>query len=276
MSFKHESIIPNNYLPIKAFSFSAKSTDRIIIDHWHASAELLYCVEGQLNVWMDSKKITLNPGDAIFINSNTIHSSQSPCKNRVIVVQAPLPFMDSISFGKYNKEFIIEFKENLINTDLPDKLEIIVQNQDSWIESLSNMSMIYDVFYTLFSSYSVSVNYETQIKTERYLGRLAEITKYISENHRFDCSLVDVAERFGLDPSYFTRFFKKYMGMTFTEYLTILRLDTAYKLLMRTDKTIAEIALESGFSNTKSFSNSFKKQYNETPFKYKKSIIDLK
>ena len=277
MKYIHESIIPNTYLPIKVFSFSAKSADRIIVDHWHKSAELLFCVEGQLFVWLSGKKIILNPGDAVFINSNMIHSSQSPDKNIIIVLQAPLPFMESISNGKYHEEVIIEINKNLSNGEIEAILEkILDESSDDWVRSIEHLSSIYYLFFLLFRDFSVTTNKENLILTERYLDRLAKITSYIKEVHTGECNLTQVADEFGFNPSYMARFFKKYMGMTFKEYLNMLRLNSAYKLLMRTDKTIEEIALESGFSNSKSFSSSFKKMYELTPFHYKKSINDLK
>lgn len=45
------------------------------------------------------------------------------------------------------------------------------------------------------------------------------ITSYVKEHYAEDISLQEIARLVSLNPDYFTRFFKKYMGMTFLDYV---------------------------------------------------------
>lgn len=79
MELKHEEIQTNERIPIKLFNFQANDIARIIPNHWHKSAEILYCRKGSLNVWINNKNYLLREGDFLFINSNIVHSTQSVC-----------------------------------------------------------------------------------------------------------------------------------------------------------------------------------------------------
>ncbi|MDN6543652.1 MAG: helix-turn-helix transcriptional regulator, partial [Lentilactobacillus parabuchneri] len=83
----------------------------------------------------------------------------------------------------------------------------------------------------------------------------------------------EVAAIFNYNPSYFSRFYKKFMGITFTEYLNSIRLDAAYKEMRDTDKTILEIGLNNGFATNKTFYNVFRNKFGMSPQKFRKQFL---
>ncbi len=79
-----------------------------------------------------------------------------------------------------------------------------------------------------------------------------------------------LSEKFGLVPSYLSRLFKEYKGMTPSEYITSLRIEKAQELIKtRPDMFIKDIASMVGFSNQFYFSESFKKKTGLWPSQYK-------
>ena len=70
-------------------------------------------------------------------------------------------------------------------------------------------------------------------------------------------------------PEHLCRTFKKYLGISPTEYVNNLRLEHAIVLLLSSDYQILEIALECGFDNLSHFYHIFKKKNNLTPNKYR-------
>ena len=58
-------------------------------------------------------------------------------------------------------------------------------------------------------------------------------------------------------------------GISFSEYLTRKRLNVATDLLVRTDQSIREIALASGFGSMATFNRIFRAQKNCTPSQYR-------
>lgn len=96
-----------------------------------------------------------------------------------------------------------------------------------------------------------------------------EIIKYIKINYNKFISLDIVAQKFNMNPSYLSTYIKKKIGMSFVEYMRMLRISNAKKLLTETDLDIAEITETLGFTDTSSFIRYFKKSEGITPKQYR-------
>ena len=94
---------------------------------------------------------------------------------------------------------------------------------------------------------------------------------YIEENFGERLSLSEIAAEVHLSPIYFHSLFKKRLGVTPNEYLVSYRLSKAKHMLCCTDKTIAEISSECGFSSQSYFTAVFGKSEGITPKEYRKS-----
>ncbi len=93
---------------------------------------------------------------------------------------------------------------------------------------------------------------------------------YIHQNYRDNITLGDLAAHNYLSVSYISRSFQKYLGMTFTTYLNRVRVLQATALL-GSEKTVTEIAYESGFSSASALTGAFKQYYGMTPGQYRRS-----
>lgn len=85
------------------------------------------------------------------------------------------------------------------------------------------------------------------------------VKQYIDDNYQVDISLMILADRFKLSPSYLSTMFKKAHGIGIVDYTNKLRIDKAMGFLRDSDMSIQEIAEKTGFSNYNSFSRVFKK-----------------
>ena len=88
---------------------------------------------------------------------------------------------------------------------------------------------------------------------------------------RFAASLrlEELAEEVGVHPVYFSRAFHAHMGCTMGAYLRGLRVDRAADLLASSNLSIADIALEAGFSDQSHLSNVFRRLRGMTPSGYR-------
>ena len=77
-----------------------------------------------------------------------------------------------------------------------------------------------------------------------------------------------VAAHVGLHPTYFGEVFKKETSVHYSEYLAELRIEKAKELLHTTQKNVAEIAYETGFSSQSYFCTVFKRKTGLTPKQY--------
>jgi len=95
---------------------------------------------------------------------------------------------------------------------------------------------------------------------------------YLSQ-HYADPNLMlqDVAGEVHLSQSHFSTVFAQETGLTFTQYLTALRIGKARELLEATEMRSSQIALEVGYNDSHYFSYLFKKTTGMTPSEYRKA-----
>ena len=95
--------------------------------------------------------------------------------------------------------------------------------------------------------------------------RLGAIVRYLSAHHGPGITCAAVAARFHYHPDHLSRRMVQYAGMTLKQYLTGLRIREAITLLRYSDRTIAEIAEQTGFSSPAHFSRVFRMETGHPP-----------
>jgi AraC-like DNA-binding protein len=103
-------------------------------------------------------------------------------------------------------------------------------------------------------------------KTEN--KNLDKTYEYIFSHFNKPISLNEVAEVASMNPSAFSRFFKRVNRKTFTRYLNEIRIGYACKLLMEHKFNISTICYESGFNNISNFNRQFKSIKGMSPTDY--------
>ena len=101
---------------------------------------------------------------------------------------------------------------------------------------------------------------------------ISKARAYLSQ-HYSDPNLMlqDVANEVHLSQSHFSTIFAQETGLTFTQYLTALRIGKARELLEATEMRSAQIATEVGYNDSHYFSYLFKKNTGATPGEYRKN-----
>ena len=92
--------------------------------------------------------------------------------------------------------------------------------------------------------------------------------EYIFENFAEPISLNDVAEIANMNPSAFSRFFKRVNRKTFSRYLNEVRIGYACKQLIENKSKIATICYESGYNNISNFNRQFRTIKQMSPSEY--------
>ncbi len=93
---------------------------------------------------------------------------------------------------------------------------------------------------------------------------------YLHSHYAEPIAREDVARHVGLSDDYLTTCFRKELGMTPIAYLNRYRVNQARQLLATTDKTITEIALAVGFSDSGYFSRVFRREVGVSPEAYRR------
>lgn len=98
---------------------------------------------------------------------------------------------------------------------------------------------------------------------------LNQIIEYIHEHYDQDISLSELAEKFHMNYSYLSWYFKHRTSENLTTYINKIRIEKAKELLKYSDDSISQISAKIGFSEHNYFSKVFKKFSGMTPLEYR-------
>lgn len=266
---RHEIVTENPDVEVRFYLSIDEGS--YVTPHWHESLEMVYMLEGNMSVKFENKKVTISPDEFIIVNSRTIHSVTSK-KNRALVLQIPSGvferyirnidlFYFSVDMNPTSEDKILEL--NRIKKIFQDMYEVYNIQPEGYL--LKFNSLLYDMLFTLIHSYSNKLAQKQINKTNKYLKRLKEITTFLNTYHNEQITITQVANKFGYNPDYLSRLFKKYMGLTIIEYLYEIRINYVYQDLINTDLSINEIFENHGCSNYKVTMRFFKNRYGCTP-----------
>lgn len=101
---------------------------------------------------------------------------------------------------------------------------------------------------------------------------VARARRYIIEHYHRPLSLGEAAGAVNASAHYFCKMFKKATGMTFTEYLTRIRIEKAKHLLHNPNRRISEVAFEVGFESLSQFNRAFKRMAGMTPTAFRETL----
>lgn len=270
MEFKHELVKPNKDISVMFTSMIDNA--RIVPKHWHNHIEIIYILDGYLEVDINNSKYLIKEDQFIVISPRDIHLTAHKDSNTSILLQIPYEFLDNniediqrIHFecNPYMNDLKYNTYENDVKSLLKSFAEIYKDKPLGYKFKIN--SLINDLLFILVNNFSTSLPKLNMQKTTRYLDRLDLIIKYI-EKHYTECiTLDDISAQTGLSIEYFSRFFKKYMGTTFLKYLNSIRLEHFYNDLTNTDYSVTELIENNGFTNYKMFMKLFKDTYGHTP-----------
>lgn len=270
-NLQHEVVVPDAGFPFKLFSFEGKNGKYIREKHWHRSIEIFTVQEGSLDFFVSDKKVPIKAGGFIIVNSNEVHAIHAPNPNETLVMQIPLN-----QFTNYfTDELFIWFMHNGMSCDnelcyLVKQIYTLIAEKKHGYELLA-MSLYYQLIFMLVDRYRVLDVEIDQLKNNKQLGRLGNVTAYLKEHYTEDITLEKLASVFGYAPEYLSRLFVKYAKINYKDYLQNVRLEHALIDLKTTDEQIVDIALKHGFKSSKSFSNTLKKWYGILPNEYRKN-----
>lgn len=110
------------------------------------------------------------------------------------------------------------------------------------------------------------IHLKYQESDEKPAAEFIENSKFlIQQNFDQKIDFQDIAKSMNIGYSNFRKLFKKYTGISPSHYHLNLRLIKAKELLIHSDKTMKEIAWETGFSSESYFSRIFKDKMGQSP-----------
>ncbi len=244
--------------------------------HFHQDVELIYVLEGNMELTVEKDTFYLEKDDLVVVNANRRHSYK--CSENILMASFYISF--KILSDYLDSNLILFWCNSTIDKDdsYEEMRKIIKLIFNHYLNRLGKNDFYeYSLFYRLLniltSSFLISSK-DKRLQTidSRIDRRIDEIVNFIHVNYTRQISLNDLASKFHLSNSYLSRYLKKELGMNFVDYLNNIRLNKALEDLLYTDITITRAALDNGFANTALFNKLFKANYKVTPSEYLKKM----
>ena len=249
------------------------STKREQIMHFHQDIEIIYVLDGSLQINYEEESHHLNAEDFILINSKVRHEYFSDDEvlfgslfidytmlTEIFSGEQPFFWCNSAEEKSESYEKMRYYIRQIFN---------LYQATEGQAIALKN-SIYYQLIYLITSDFIVKKGMK-QYDSLRGIQdeRMNEIMSFIMTNYREPITLQELAERLYLSNAYLSKYIKKNFGMSFLKLLNNIRLDHAVSELLYSDKTILKVAMDNGFSNLASFNQVFKESYQITPAEYR-------
>ncbi len=236
----------------------------------HDFYELYFLEKGKTTYLLENKFYFLESGTIFFVPSGAYHKTDnedSPYTERLLIhfdkesiSPEVYPFLSNL--GEQNafhiqEEYLEEIRQLFLS------IERESESFELGNHTLCNLHLSELLIKILrYSAPAITV------KPEGTNLLIKNITNYIQTNYNQDISLQQISQKFSISPSYLSRLFKQQTSICLTEYITIVKITAAKKLLLDSNKSIAEIADACGFHDSNYFAAVFKKFEKTTPKKY--------
>ncbi|GKX31477.1 AraC family transcriptional regulator [Vallitalea longa] len=262
--------------------------------HLHDGIEIAYVVEGTGFHRINDQLIEVTKGDLFIINSHTPHEF---CYNKK-VKYSPLiiynclfkdNFIDDKLNGKNNLSY---FRNNYLLKELfpdnhPNEIIRVAEDGNSNIEEIFDKMLreyltgepgyvqmlrvyIVELLVIIFRLYKYKEEPKNYVD-EKNKNIISRVINYIEINYSCHITLTNMAKTYGYTPDYFSKLFKKTVGISLINYVQKIRIKEACKLLKSpNDYKVIEIANKVGYKDIKFFNYIFKKIVGMTPSKYRK------
>lgn len=258
------------YENIVRCQFSSKGTKEL---HFHQDIEILYVLDGTIEVKSKETADVLHTDDFILINSNVRHEYNTDSEVLIGSIFIDYTMLTEIFSGEQLFFWCNSAEEK---SESYEKMRYYIRQIFNYYQTaegqgiLLKNSIYYQLLYLITSEFIVKkgmnrYDYLRGIQDER----LNEILSYIMTNYKEQITLKKLAERLYLTHTYLSKYIKQNFGMSFLKLLNNIRLEHAVSDLLYTDKTILKIALDNGFSNQAGFNHTFKETYHMTPAEYR-------
>lgn len=247
--------------------------------HWHEDIELIAVLSGQMKYSVNGEIIDLKEGEGIFVNSRQMHfgfsDTNEECEFLCILFHPMLLCMTTA----YERDFVLPVIRHTGLSFLhlcPEtgwQKEIWRQIRSVYLcrEKPAARMRMGAAFLTIWSLIyeNMSLHEKQQQKQDTDLVTVKNMIGFIQQNYAGRVSLSEIAASGMVGQSKCCKLFTKYLGETPNMYLTRYRLNKSMILLRNTDKTITEIAMETGFGSGSYYAETFRKWMGKSPREFR-------
>ena len=182
-------------------------------------------------------------------------------------------------------DYIGSAAKEILSRDMPP---VVVLTEEDFSKIMSKLNELNTVdiedkkIMTVKMKFIVSeilsffVEYDTRKEKKQIPLWLSHLTHHLQKSENINATLDDMSNITGKSREHISRSFKKYLGITVSDFMTAQRLNYSANLLLNTSLSVIDICFECGFQNLSWFYRKFKEKFSVTPlqFRRKSNIIE--
>ena len=229
------------------------------ISHWHMEHELIACREGSAQVMLDDTMFNITQQQCIFCHSGRVHYISASPDSLLLVCLFNEKMYDPITSPFTLENPVFEDRYGI----LPKLSEIRheLQNQPIFFECRTE-AMIGEILVDVFRGEPLR---KAQWQFSDVITRYKQLLNYIDLEYEH-ITYQNAVQFMNMSDAYFSRYFKRQAGMTFSQYLNVVRIEKAVQLLdSAPTMKITDVMLRCGFNTIRSFNRVFREVTGFTP-----------
>lgn len=236
-------------------------TDVFCITHVHGYFELIFVVEGEINIQTENADISVNSGNMAIMMPYEVHGFKTLNSSKILVMEFPVEYI-----AEYRKLFDGRTFENPV-VNMSESLKSLVY--ELIMEQSKDVFDKKSIIYRAISEFMKKTELTESGAIPGDIFRRAVM--YISENFSEDISQQSVADAIGVSAVHLSRVLSRQQNFGFIEIVNSARIKEAKKLMEETDMSVADVAFAVGFGSIRNFNRICKKYFNCTPTDLRKS-----
>jgi len=260
-------------------------------DHTHGFVEIVCIVEGSGIHIIDGKEYAVHRGDLFLIDCGTRHHFHSNnaelCWINCIFKPENLTSLTAdvtdakklLLFMCGNNTEHTDVNINL-NTNLrivgEDTVSIFCDMLREYDRKTHGYEKILEHYLWILLEKIVRKLFFTADNTDKTASIMENVLRDLDNAKLDSISAKRLADSYCMSKPTFSENFKKYMGISFKEYVMSLRIKQACRLLAESELSVSEIQTMVGYHDPKSFYRAFRRYTGTTPTEYKKQEFRLK
>ncbi|MBQ2705150.1 MAG: helix-turn-helix transcriptional regulator [Clostridia bacterium] len=225
--------------------------------HFHGSFELMYVIEGSVDISVNGVTDILQQGELILISPYNIHSLKV-IEGKTWVGVFSEDFVTSYA-KKHKSTQYSKFKCNTDIEEILKKLLFTLENHDRYL--------CISLLYMVCNECVKNAHLHNSQQSNEFIHN---VITYISENISKDISLKDIASKMNYEYHYFSCLFNQCFSTNFKSFINLLRIEKACALLKESKCTITSVSEACGFASIRNFNRVFKSVCDCTPQEYRK------
>ena len=233
--------------------------------HIHQSSELVFVLDGELELTVDGKAELGRKGDVFCITPFRVHSFRTPEYSKIFI----FVFSNDYALGLIEEDDLYTGRESARFTPPPALrayVDVHLQQPRSAYSSKENRHrIICACVHALLAEYFSAV---PKIERSKKDLVLCEILLYISKHYREPITLDTLSHALGYAKGHISHCLAAIPGFNFNSLVNSLRIELAKRYLTESDRRALDIALEVGFTCERSFHRAFKQLTGMTPREY--------